>query len=166
MHRGRPCSSTWRVALAFLLGAVTVDGYWCPVGSFITVQGGCVQCPADSTSTGAEMADTSSEYRYGGQTSCYCMENFRANFDSGFRGICEACPAGMTRAAGDEVCIRDPTVYCDASWSNAPQTTYCDGGPPCAENEYVTSSYTCVACPEHSTNPAGDEPGAGATSCK
>ena len=38
-------------------------------------------------------------------------------------------------------------------------TTYCDAERLCAENEYVTSSYTCAACPEHSTNPAGDNPG-------
>ena len=46
------------------------------------------------------------------------------------------------------------------------KTTYCDAGPPCAENEYATSSYTCATCPEHSTNPAGDDPARGATSCK
>ena len=58
-------------------------------------------------------------------------------------------------------------MHSDELWKyDGVKTTYCDAGPPCAENEYATSSYTCAACPEHSTNPAGDNPGAGATSCK
>ena len=203
MHRGRPCSSTWRVALAFLLGVAAVNGLcgenqrvvrdWnsggtyvcqdcpsstvrvagddpaagyetyctCPAGSLISTywgysyDPGCGPCPADSTSTAQEMR--------GYQTSCYCEENFHADFDS-YNGMCKPCPAGLTNAAGDRVCYRDRN-YCEG-YDGYPETTYCDAGPPCAEDEYATSSYTCAACPEHSTNPAGDNPGAGATSCK
>ena len=76
---------------------------------------------------------------------------------------CEPCPAGLTNAAGDEVCIKDANYW---QCGYTATTTYCDAERLCAENEYATSSYTCAACPEHSTNPAGDNPGAGATSCK
>ena len=207
MQRGRPCSSTWRVALAFLLGVAAVNGLCgenqrvgrdpysynnfvcedcpvntvrvagddpdagyetyctCPAGYLISAYWGssytpgCGPCPANSTSTAQEMR--------GYQTSCYCKENFHADFGKlgyEYRGTCEPCPAGLTNAAGDAVCYRDMN-YCEG-YDGYPETTYCDAGPPCAEDEYVTSSYTCAACPEHSTNPAGDNPGAGATSCK
>ena len=80
----------------------------CPAGFLI--QGevsdfngvGCRPCPANSTSTAQEMR--------GYQTSCYCKENFHADFDS-YHGTCKPCPAGLTNAAGERV--RDPDMdYC------------------------------------------------------
>ena len=115
----------------------------CPAGFFITLascrpEGCCKACPADSTSTAREMRGMSS--------SCYCKENFRADFDKWeYPGTCEPCPAGLTNAAGDEVCYRDGGYYCERGYQG--ETTYCDAGPPCAEDEYATSSYTCAACP-------------------
>ena len=129
----------------------------CPAGFFVTtyyaIGGYCAACPADSTSFARELSSNG----HASQSSCFCNENFRAVIGDGSMITCEPCPAGTTNAARVEVCIRGG--YCSAS------TTYCDA-PPCAEDEYATSSYTCAACPEHSTNPAGDNPGAGATSCK
>ena len=55
-------------------------------------------------------------------------------------GLCEACPAGSTNAAGDDPAGGD--TFCDATL--------------CAEDEHVVSN-ECVACPSGSTNLPGDD---------
>ena len=131
-----------------------ISGYYTGIDTV-----GCAPCPANSNSSAREIYVTNKH----SQSSCYCKENFRAVFSDDWMSTCEPCPAGLTNAEGDEVCIKD-AYYWDCSYYG--KTTYCDAGPPCAENEYATSSYTCATCPEHSTNPAGDDPARGATSCK
>jgi hypothetical protein len=116
----------------------------------------CNACPDNSYSDATPNFDEGSY-----MTSCYCNENFRAvAMPIIGMGWCEACPSGMSNAAGDRICYkRDNSCY------DGHATTYCDGGVICDENEYVTSSYTCAACPSHSTNPAGDDTAKGPTLC-
>jgi hypothetical protein len=134
----------------------------CPAGYYVTRYGDwrnpswCNACPDNSYSDATPNFDEGSY-----MTSCYCNENFRAvAMPIIGMGWCEACPSGMSNAAGDRICYkRDNSCY------DGHATTYCDGGVICDENEYVTSSYTCAACPSHSTNPAGDDTAKGPTLC-
>ena len=62
---------------------------------------------------------------------------------------CVACPAGTTRAAGD-----------DASGAD----TACNGTTLCAEDQHVVSN-ACVACPAGTTRAAGDDASGADTAC-
>ena len=66
--------------------------------------------------------------------------------------VCQACPAGTTRPAGD-----DPSGS-DTSCTTTVVTA------TCAANESVIGN-TCVACPPGTTRPAGDDPSSADTTC-
>ena len=95
MQRGRPCSSTWRVALAFLMGVAAVNGL---CGENQHVRGdhsygfACYDCPSNTV----RVAGDDPAAGYG--TYCTCPAGYTISKYSYGVG-CRPCPANSTSTA-------------------------------------------------------------------